>query len=122
MNVEGPGYYQFHHTIRNYLAVTGAMLALRKRTFNAVRGFDESFPIDFNDVDFCLRVRELGQRIVFTPFATLRHFESRSALRIASDSVDRERFRRKWETLVMRDPYYNRNLSRDSQYCEPLQA
>jgi GT2 family glycosyltransferase/glycosyltransferase involved in cell wall biosynthesis len=112
------GYNGFTHVMRNYAAVTGAFMAFRRRLFNRIGGFDERYPIDFNDVDFCLRALETGQRVVYTPFARLRHFESRSAPRSAADSVDTERFSHRWQAIIARDPYYNPNLSRHSNLCE----
>jgi GT2 family glycosyltransferase/glycosyltransferase involved in cell wall biosynthesis len=113
------GYNGFTHVIRNYAAVTGAFMAFRRTLFSRIGGFDERYPIDFNDVDFCLRALETGQRVVYTPFARLRHFESRSAPRSAADSIDTERFTHRWQAIIARDPYYNPNLSRHSNLCEP---
>jgi len=113
------GYNGFTHIIRNYAAVTGAFMAFRRRLFDAIGGFDERYPIDYNDVDFCLRGLEAGERVVYTPFARLRHFESRSAPRSAADTIDTERFTNRWKALIERDPYYNPNLSRHSSLCEP---
>ena len=114
------GYNQYPHLIRNYSAVTGAMLAFRRSVFNRVRGFDVGYPIDFNDVDFCLRVQDAGLRIVYTPFAELLHFESCSAVRLAADALDTRRFEQRWGKKIGRDPYYNRNLSRSGFMCDDL--
>ncbi|MGH7211884.1 MAG: glycosyltransferase family 2 protein, partial [Acetobacteraceae bacterium] len=76
--------------------------------------------LDFNDVDFCLKVGEAGWRVVYTPFATLRHFESRSAKRMAFDALDQHRLMRRWEAMIRRDPFYNVNLRRDSQHFRAL--
>ncbi|RFB79821.1 glycosyltransferase [Methylovirgula sp. 4M-Z18] len=115
-----PSYNAFMQIVRNYSAVTGAMLAVRRSTFEAVGGFDPSYPLDYNDVDFCLRTAEMGLRTVFTPFAQLRHFESRSLPRLVADGLDRLRFTKRWSGVMARDPYYNRNLSRKSANCEPI--
>ena len=109
----------YNKLIRNCSAVTGAMFAMRRSTFNRVRGFDERFPIDYNDIDFCLRVAEAGLRTVYTPFARLRHFESRSAQRLSVDNLDRARFCAIWARYIARDPYYNPNLTRTSGLWEP---
>ena len=61
--------------IRNYNAVTGACMMIRADVFNEVGGFDESFPIIFNDVDLCFKVRARGYLIVYTPYAVLYHHE-----------------------------------------------
>ena len=111
------GYNAFNRVMRNYSAVTGAMMAFRRSTFHRVRGFDLAFPVDYNDVDYCLKIGRTGLRVVYTPFAQLRHFESRSAPRLAADPMDRERFCRRWAATIERDPYYNRNLPRDNAMC-----
>jgi GT2 family glycosyltransferase/glycosyltransferase involved in cell wall biosynthesis len=107
------GYNAFTHVIRNYSAVTGALMAFRRSTFDLVGGFDQDFPIDYNDVDFCLRVIESGLRVAYTPFAELRHFESRSAKRMTPDSLDTQRFRDRWSAYIARDPFYNSRLTRE---------
>jgi GT2 family glycosyltransferase len=112
------GYNAYNVIIRNYSAVTGAMMAMRRATFDRLKGFDTEYPIDYNDVDFCLRVNEAGLRVVYTPFAQLRHFESRSARRLMADSLDRHRFCSRWGPQIERDPYYNRNLTRGGILCE----
>ena len=100
-------------TIRNYSAVTGACLLTRRSVFEQLGGFDESFPIDFNDVDYCLRVRRLGLRVVYTPHAELVHYESGTmGLRTQAGS-EVDRFRDRWTPVLSRDPYYNPNLTRD---------
>ena len=113
------GYNAFTQVIRNYAAVTGAMMAFRRSTFDLAGGFDESFPVDHNDVDFCLKVGEAGLRVVYTPFASLIHYESRSAKRLAPDELDTSRFMRRWESKIGRDPFYNVNLTRSGVLCEP---
>lgn len=113
------GYNAYPQVIRNYSAVTGAMLAFRRSTFDLAGGFDESFPIDYNDVDFCLNVGEAGLRVVYTPFASLIHYESRSAKRLAPDELDTSRFVRRWQSKIGRDPFYNVNLTRTGVLCEP---
>jgi hypothetical protein len=57
---------------------------------------------------------------VYTPFARLRHFESRSAPRVAADGLDAQRFRRRWERQIERDPYFNAGLRRDSTIYQAL--
>lgn len=110
------GYNGFTHVIRNYSAVTGALFAFRKDTFNLVGGFDESFPLDFNDIDFCLRVTSKGLRVVYTPYSKLYHFESRSAVRYVQDPLDRLRFAERWN-ISEPDPYFNKHLSLTSVIC-----
>jgi GT2 family glycosyltransferase len=78
-----------------------------------VGGFDEEFPIDFNDVDYCLRLRRAGFRIVYTPYAQIYHHESASFGPRAQDPAGVEEMRRRWGAELDDDPYYNPNLTRD---------
>ena len=105
---------------QNVSAVTGACLMVKKALFDQVGGLEEEFAISLNDVDFCLKLRELGLLNVFTPFAELFHYESVSrGLDDQGEKVQRynkesERFREKWKTLLEAgDPYYNVNFSLD---------
>ena len=101
-------------------AVTGACMMVSKSLYEELGGLDESFTVALNDVDFCLRVREKGLLNIFTPFAELYHYESKSrgsdkkderALRYQQES---DRFRVKWaDALAKGDPYYNPNFSLD---------
>ena len=102
---------------QNYSAVTAACMVLRKTGFDDVGGFDENLPNNFNDVDFCLRLRERGWQIVWTPYADLIHQESASRGR-HSDSEERARLlhdmaylQEKWGEQLRNDPFYSPNLS-----------
>ncbi len=104
-------------TVRNYSAVTAACLMIRREVFEEAAGFDECLPVEFNDVDFCLRLLRLGYRNVYLPHATLFHYESKSRgkdeppSKYARDATGRERFRERWQTSGYQDPYYNRHLT-----------
>ena len=105
---------------QNVSAVTGACLLVKKSVFERVNGLEESFQISLNDVDFCLKLRELGYLNVWTPFAELYHHESISrGLDDKGEKAERynresEQFRKKWkEVLEKGDPYYNPNFSLD---------
>ena len=96
--------------------VTGACLLVRREAFDAVGGLDEGLPLEFNDVDFCLRLQQRGYRNVWTPFAELYHHESASraiddvaakASRAAGIAFMRDR----WGDLLRNDPAYNPNLA-----------
>lgn len=112
------GYLGRLGVIQNVSAVTGACAMLRKSVFNEVGCFDENYPLAFNDVDLCLKIRQQGYRIVWTPFAELHHHESKTR-GVEDTSEKQERFRKeidyfkkKWETqLGQSDPYYNPNLT-----------
>ena len=94
--------------VRNYTAVTGACLALRKQDYHAVDGFDPKFRINYNDVDFCLRLSRLG-RIVYTPYAKLFHYESVS--RDEAPTSELSMMHERWESIMGADPNYNVHLS-----------
>jgi GT2 family glycosyltransferase len=101
-------------------AVTAACLLTRRKDYLDVGGMDEfRFPVNFNDVDYCLKLRAAGKRVVFTPHAKLLHLESASR---GSDSradrkarLDRElrNLRAKWADVLMNDPFYSPILSLD---------
>ena len=97
---------------RECSAVTAACLMTRKAVFDEVGGFDEALPVDFNDVDYCLRLGSAGYRVVFTPYAELTHHESASFGRRVQSSVGASLMRERWGRVLERDPYYNPNLSK----------
>ena len=97
---------------RNCSAVTAACLMTRRAVFDELGGLDEEFPVDFNDVDFCLRLRAAGYRVVFTPYAELIHHESASFGKRVQSSVELARMRQRWGAVLEQDPYYNPNLSK----------
>jgi GT2 family glycosyltransferase len=107
-----PGYLGMAVLTRDVSAVTGACLATRREVFERLGGFDESLRLDFNDVDYCLRARGRGYRIVFEAGAELVHHESPS--RGTSGSVETAlTFLSRWgEYLAAGDPFFNRHLSR----------
>jgi GT2 family glycosyltransferase len=109
---KSPGYFGSAVVSRNCSAVTAACLMTRRAVFDEVGGLDEQFPVDFNDVDFCLRVRSAGYRIVFTPYAELIHHESSSFGNRTQSSTELARMRQRWGAALDIDPYYNPNLSR----------
>ena len=99
-------------------AVTAACMMVKKNVFQEVHGFEEKLAVAFNDVDFCLKVREKGYLVVYDPYAELYHYESKT--RGAEDTKEKvKRFqgeiqymKEKWMTLLKKgDPYYNPNLS-----------
>lgn len=101
---------------QNTAAVTAACMVTRKTIFADLGGFDENLPGNFNDVDFCLRLRERGWLVVWTAYANLIHHESATRGQVAH-AQDRERLLReacymeeKWSTQILRDPYYSPNL------------
>jgi len=112
-----PGYLGMAVLTRDCCAVTGACLATRRTVFDDLGRFDEGLGLDLNDIDFCLRGREQGLRVVFEPKAELVHYESPS--RGTSGSVeDISRFVDRWEDLIMAgDPLLSAHLTRISSSC-----
>jgi len=114
------GYFGQVNMIHNVSVVTAACMMLRKEVFEEVGGFDENLAVAYNDVDLCLKIREKGYLIVYTPYAELYHYESKSR-GYDDTSEKRERFlkeikyiRKKWgEVIDKGDPYYNPNLTLD---------
>jgi GT2 family glycosyltransferase len=107
------GYAGSAVSVRNVSAVTAACLMTRRRVFEEVGGFDEALAVDFNDVDYCLRLREHGYRTVFTPYAELSHRESASFGPRTQHPAEMALMRERWQAALTRDPYYNPSFSRD---------
>ncbi len=109
-----PGYMQMARVAREYSAVTGACMMVRRAAFEAAGGFDEAYRVAFNDVDFCLRLRAKGLRNVHTPHAVLYHDES--ATRGSLDPPeDARRLRDRWQPEIERDPCYSPHLTRQGE-------
>jgi len=109
---EGWSYFNQARVIRDYSAVTGACMMVRKEVFEELGGFDEqNLPIAYNDIDFCLRLRGKGYQSIYTPFAILYHDEGAS--RGYGPDPEAEYMMRNWRGVIDRDPYYNPNLTRD---------
>ncbi len=118
------GYFNRLNVIQDYSAVTGACLMVKKSIYEAVGGLDAAhFKIAYNDVDFCLRVREAGFLNIFTPYCEAYHHESQTRGEDDKDMEKTERFDREKANLKARhaaileqgDPYYNPNFSTDSE-------
>jgi GT2 family glycosyltransferase len=107
-----PGYFHSAVAHRNCSAVTGACLMTRADVFAALGGFDEAFAIDFNDVDYCLRLLQGGWRVVYTPYAELFHHES--VTRAGSSLADWNLMQERWASRLRRDPYYSPHFAADN--------
>ena len=96
---------------RDFLAVTGACMAMRHAVFNQIGGFDENFVLCGSDVEICLRAHDRGFRVVLNPFAELIHHErqTRGTAIPPSDFVESLKHYQRW--IVSGDPYWNPNLS-----------
>lgn len=110
-------------TVQDFSAVTGACLLVRSDVYDEMGGLDEKFTVAFNDVDFCLRVRDAGYRIVWTPYAELIHHESISRGLDEKDEGKKKRFAGEQQRLyqihtregILNDPYYNPSLTKDRE-------
>lgn len=101
----------------DYSAVTAACMMTKKKIFKAVGGFDEQFAIACNDIDYCLKVREVGKLVVYNAFSLWHHYESKSrGYEDGFDKVKRfddevSKWQKKWERILIDgDPYYNPNF------------
>ena len=106
-----PGYFGSTLTPRNYSAVTGAAMLTPARVFDELGGFDTIFARDFNDVDYCLRLRAAGYRVAWTPYAHLTHHEGASIVRKAADPSELAAFRERWAGQYAVDPFYSPALN-----------
>ncbi len=124
MNKENLGYMGRLCYAQDVSAVTGACLMTKKADFDSVGGLNEDLAVALNDVDYCLKLRKKGLLNVFTPFAELFHYESRSRGTDVTEAADKdkaERYNREcelfktiWkEELEKGDPYFNPNFSLD---------
>ncbi|MBP8033273.1 MAG: glycosyltransferase family 2 protein [Bacteroidia bacterium] len=118
--VDEPGYFHYKKLLNNYSALTAACIMIRTSVYDEVNGFNEDFVVEYNDVDFCLKVVEKGYRNLYVPHVTLYHYESISRGHPHATSEGYKRhvkevnlFRRKWMKYVDHDPCYNPNLTRE---------
>lgn len=121
---DGPGYFARIMSAQDYSAVTAACMMVKKSVYCEVGGLNEQFKVAFNDIDFCLRVRQKGYLVVYNPYAELYHFESKSR---GSDQTPEKQarfqseidlFAKCWSDILEDgDPYYNENLSLVASDC-----
>ncbi|MEL6122934.1 MAG: glycosyltransferase family 2 protein [Bacteroidota bacterium] len=100
-------------------AVTGACMVMRREVFEEVGGWDENLPVTLNDVDFCLKVREAGYKVIVHPKVKMIHHESvtrgknDAAQNFERTKRERAYFKKKWKAWLKKgDPYYSKKLSR----------
>jgi len=112
------GYVARLFVVQNLSGVTAACLVVRRSVYEEAGGLDaKNLPIAFNDVDFCLKVRELGYRNLWTPYAELYHYESVSRgyedtpEKLARFDKESEFMKQKWGDILTSDPYYSPNLT-----------
>lgn len=115
-----PGYFGRIMIQQNVSAVTGALLGVSKKIFEQVNGFDETFPIAYNDVDFCLKIQDIGKLITYNPYIEAYHYESQS--RGYEDTEEKQKrlkkeenkLKKKWKKYFdVTDKYYSPNLRTD---------
>lgn len=114
----------FHRIIcaQDYSAVTAACMMVKKTVFDEVHGLSTELAVAFNDIDFCMKVGRAGYRVVYNPYAELYHYESKS--RGLEDTPEKKArfnqeiaiFDQRWPDILKHgDPYYNPNLSLETQ-------
>ena len=111
-------------TTQNLSAVTAACMMVKKELYQKVGGMDEAFQVAFNDIDFCLRVRETGKLVVFQAYAELYHHESLTR-GYETSQKNKKRFKEeiklfktRWKDILEAgDPYYNPNLTLRRSDC-----
>lgn len=117
-----PGYQNRIICPQNYSAVTAACLMVSRKIYEEVGGMSEEYKVAFNDIDFCLKVRERGYLIVYNPYAEFYHYESKS--RGIDDTTEKmvryqqeiQMFTERWKKILQAgDPYYNINLTLDKK-------
>lgn len=116
------GYALIVDAVRNCSAVTAACFMIKKSNFLRIGGFDPNFRIAFNDVDFCLKSLKFNLLNLYTPYAVLYHYESTSVGVPGRGDRDVKEFLNevrlmhiKWGNTLKNDPYYNKNLTLDSE-------
>ena len=116
LNKDETGYFGRANLIQNYSAVTGACMVLKKELYMKAGGMDENLPIAYNDIDFCIKIMQLGYFNLFTPYSVLYHYESKTRgyedteekkLRLKKDL---DYLTNKWEKTLEADFAYNINL------------
>ena len=104
-------YFNLHRVVRNCSAVTAACCMISQSAFEEVGGFDENLKVAFGDVDLCLRLREKGYLVIYTPYAVLYHHETATRGTL-HPMEDEDYVVAKWRDAIFKgDPYYNPNLT-----------
>lgn len=127
LSSEASGYFNTTRTTREVSAVTAACLICPRSVYDEVEGFDPDFAVAFNDVDFCMKIRQAGYKVVFNPNCQLYHYESISRgyentqekiLRFGRETA---LLRYRWsDQYILGDPYMNINLNEDCGYFNLL--
>ena len=102
-----PGYFGLPRVVSNQSAVTAACMLTRRACFDEVGGFSSSLAVNYNDVDYCLKLRRRGYRIVYTPELTLWHYESSSRGFQPPEQHETDLMQKRWGPALYDDPYYS---------------
>ena len=119
MSRDDKGYFGRAELIQNFSAVTAACLLVKKSVYLEADGLDENLPVDYNDVDFCLRLIRLGYRNIWTPYAELYHHEHGTRGKVQNPQRDAQLMqdmaymRNRWGDYLTQDPTYSPNLDLD---------
>jgi GT2 family glycosyltransferase len=103
------GYFFSTCGVRNYSAVTGACMMTPASIYREVGGYGDELAVNFNDVDYCMKVRRKGLSVVYTPSAELIHMESLSR-DVSLDRGELACYRQRWAAEVVSDPFYNQRF------------
>lgn len=119
---DGHGYFAEESMIQNLSAVTAACVMTKRSVYDEIGYMDEKLAVAFNDVDFCLKIREKGYFVIYNPFVEFIHYESKSrGLENTPEKKKRfqgeiDTFKERWQDFLDEgDPYYNINLSLDTE-------
>ncbi len=109
-------------TVQNLSGVTGACMLVKAKVFDELNGFDTQFAVAYNDVDLCLRALGKGYKILYTPYAQLYHYESKSRGLDDKDEAKKQRLggeqvllKQRYGDMLVNDKFYNINLTLDSE-------
>ncbi len=115
---DAPGYFYYLKCINNYSAVTAACVMVRKNVFDEVGGFEEELAVEFNDVDFCLKLKTKGYNNIYLPHVMLYHYESisrghphKTKKSYQQHLTDVAFFKQRWQKYIDYDPCYSPHLS-----------
>jgi len=114
------GHMDNARTPTNSIAVTAACMMTRRDSFESVGGLSLEFPLNYNDVDYCLKLLHSGRRMVFDPYAELFHFETSSRATGSVSEGELEAVRARWGRILRRDPYYNPGFGGRPDFVVPL--
>jgi GT2 family glycosyltransferase len=107
------GFFFATRLVSNYSAVSGACLMTRRSVFEEVGGFRPAAEVGYSAVDYCLRLRSHGYRIVYTGFAELRQLQPQPPVPADLEQARLAAFSRHWPSLPAVDPYYNPSFNQE---------